>query len=198
MFRPVEKNIILIGATTEKVRYINTCSFDMQVFSNRDNELDYLTSILSSPAHCYKIGMSYNCNKSNYLLKQVQAADAVIYLGGATSAEIAVIEKIRHQNKKSIGIDFTQMNIPPLDCLKKIDFLQKLIEKECEKKLASVLLANAIDRRSLFFQLPTEVNDIIASNYLNISSNKQIFVSLPPEENLNQKKLSINKYSVFP
>ena len=72
------------------------------------------------------------------------------------------------------------MNLAHLKCLMKIDLFQKLIEKECDKKLSTILLANIMDKNSLFFLLPEEVTTKIASHYFWKSANKQILTAPPP------------------
>ena len=78
------------------------------------------------------------------------------------------------------------INLSALNCLKKIELLQKYVEENTDKnideKVSLIASAHFLDNQSLFACLPKEVifNEIYAK-YDKIALNKFIFFSCPPE-----------------
>jgi hypothetical protein len=180
----IEKYIILIGGANEKNLFFAGCADEFRCHASYDDTHDYGTTLLSNYTNIFLLGYAYDCCSPDYFATEILKADAVIYLSSATHQEIEIIEKMRQQNKRCVGIDITQMNISPLECLKQIDYFQSQIEKDSDTKLklSTVISATLFDNQSPFFQLPIEVTKGIASHYFFRCSNKSILTTPPSEQ----------------
>lgn len=186
----IEKTIVLIGNTNEAEEFINDCSEDMQIkpvsmyAHTTDSTMTMLTNI-DFDFYCYH--PKENNRARDYHSNMISQADAVIYLSDPTSKYKDMIEELRHQNKRCIGIDYTRFEPGALSCMEKINFLQSLIDKDYDKKLPFII--TAVFKHSLFSPLPKELvaNEIINS-YLTIAASNKPILPATPSPNEAEKR----------